>query len=68
MAESPELRTFVSGFIVAILAVIVGVNLIGPLSQGVSNLPSEYGWAGNLIVLISVFGLVMFGARAFGVI
>jgi hypothetical protein len=63
-----EVSKFISGFLVAILGAIVGVNLIGPLSQGVSNLPSEYGWAGNLIVLISVFGLVMFGARAFGVI
>jgi hypothetical protein len=63
-----EVSTFISGFLVAILGVIVGVNLIGPLSHGVSNLPSEFTWAGNLILLVAVFGLVLFGARAFGVI
>lgn len=60
-----EVKEFIIGFIFAIVGVLVGANLLTPLNTAVGALPTEYAWAGSLIMILAVLGLIMFAVYAF---
>jgi hypothetical protein len=66
--DSPEIREFILGFIFAIIGVIFGVKLLGPLASATAGLPTEYAWLGDLIFLVAIFGVALFALKAFKVI
>ncbi|MCW1312770.1 MAG: hypothetical protein OH338_05075 [Candidatus Parvarchaeota archaeon] len=60
-----EVKEFILGFIFAIIGVLIGANLLGPLMTATGAFPTEYQWAGALINILAVLGLVMFAVYAF---
>lgn len=60
-----EVKEFIMGFIFAIIGVLIGANLLGPLMTATGTFPTEYAWAGSLINVLAILGLVMFAIYAF---
>ena len=65
---APEVKEFIAGYVLALIGVIFGANLLTPMICATANIPSEYAWASSLIIISAVIGLVMFGLRAFHII
>jgi len=65
---APEVKEFIAGYVLALIGVIFGANLLTPMICATSTIPGEYAWAASLIVISAVIGLVMFGLHAFKII
>jgi hypothetical protein len=62
-----EVKDFVYGFILAIVGIIVGANLLGPLLLATAEIPNQYSWIGGIVTLMAAVGLLMFAVKAFGI-
>ena len=68
MTSSPEVKEFILGFVFAIVGVIIGANLLGPLQEATGMLPAGYGWVGSILLILAVLGILMFGLHAFKIV
>lgn len=65
--QQEDSRGFIGGFIVAIIALLVTVELLPTLEASTSALGTTFAFVANIVPIVAGAGIVLFAVRALNI-